>query len=161
MLLSAKILVLVALSASLGEAVAQPACTPVVRVLHGNLEIPATGSALLPRVTLQVTPDAACPNAVRYQFRSAELTLVRRGRPLLPAIRAHQPQVDFTAWMQVYEPGDRIHIFIPYQHVVMVTANGVAQLYQPPTQAQVQGKKFDLRTDQAKGISFNWLLTQK
>jgi hypothetical protein len=89
--LSAKILVLVALSATLGEAVAQTACPPIVRVLHDTQEVPATGSALLPRVTLQVTPDAKCPDAAHYQFRGAELTLVRRGCPLMPAMRANQP----------------------------------------------------------------------
>jgi hypothetical protein len=63
--------------------------------------------------------------------------------------------------MQVYEPGDRIHIFIPYQHVVVVTVNGAVQPYQQPIRTPAHGRQFDLRTDEAKGISFNWLLTQK
>jgi hypothetical protein len=41
---------------------AQTDCAkPVVKLLHNKQEIPATGSALRPAVTLRVTPAAGCP----------------------------------------------------------------------------------------------------
>lgn len=143
-------------------ATAQTGCPkPVVKVLRNGEEVPATGSALAPSVTLQVTPAAECPEPVSYRFSSAELTLVRRGRPVLPAMRVRQPQADLRAFMGAYQPGDHIFVFVPYQSLFVVAADGSQQPYPRPKRTSPKPGQFDISTDEAKGIGFNWLLGPK
>lgn len=130
----------------------------ILKVLRNNQELPTTGSALAPSVMLQVTPDSECPDQISYQFRTAELTLVRRGRPVMPSLRVSQPQVDLRTWLRVYQPGDRIYIFIPYNSLVVVAADGKQQPYPAPQRARPKRGQLDLDTEEAKGINFTWLL---
>ena len=148
-----------ALLVAAAAAVAQTSCPhPTVKVLRNNQEVPATGSALAPNVTLRVHPDSQCPDRVSYKFSAAELTLVRHGRPVMPAMRVNQPQVNLTAWLKVSEPGDRIYIFIPYANLVVISADGKQRPYPQPRPTQPKAAKLDLSTDEAKGISFVWPL---
>ena len=147
--------------AATSVAYAQPDCPkPVLKVLRDQVEVPATGSALASCATLQVQADPACPTPVRYAFGSAELTLVRRGRPVLPTRRATRPQVDLRALTAVAQPGDHLYIFIPYASLTILAADGQQRPYQQPQRPQPRHPSVDLSPDESKGISFNWLLTK-
>ncbi|RPD44896.1 hypothetical protein DNI29_19540 [Hymenobacter sediminis] len=112
-------------------------------------------------VRLQVSADAACPDPLSYQVSSAYLTLTRRGRPVLPSLTATQPTVDLRAWVAASQPGDHINVFIPYQNLTVVFANGTRRPYLPSTAKPSRPHPLDIRTDAAKGISFNWLLVRQ
>ena len=144
-------LVLLTLLTAAGSAMAQTNCaTPFVQVLRGGDVVTAAGSPLAPSVTLRLQPHAQCPAGQSYQFKDAELTLVRGRRPLLPPLRVNQPEVDLSAWMKEAQPGDRIFVFVPYKSLVVVTPDGKQQPY---AQSEWQ--------DPTKpGIGFNWLLVQ-
>ncbi|MFD1468384.1 hypothetical protein ACFQ48_09115 [Hymenobacter caeli] len=124
-------------------------------------EVPAAGSALALRATLQVQADPACPTPARYAFGSAELTLVRRGRPVLPTRRTTQPQVDLRALAKACQPGDHLYIFIPYASLAVVAADGQQRPYRQLRRPQPGRSSIDLSTEESKGISFNWLLTKE
>lgn len=143
--------------AATASAVAQTSCAPpVLKVFCNGEEIPATGGPMARVVRLQVTPDADCPEPVSYQVSNAQVTLIRRGRPVLPSLSVKQPTVDLRAWVSVCQPGDHINVFIPYQNLTMVAANGARRPYLPP--AAKPSQPLDIRTDAAKGISFNWVV---
>lgn len=150
-------ILLVALVALTGRVMAQRECPkPLLKVLREGKEIPLTGSAFASRVTLQVTPDAACSEAVSYRVSSAELTLVRNRRPLLGALVTREPRVDLRSLASLCKPGDRIQVFIPYQNITIVAADGSQRPHPRPKPAHA--RKFDLVTDESRGISFSWLL---
>ena len=152
-------MIAVALLATAGEAVAQTDCSaPTLKVVSNNQEIPAAGSAFTPRVMLRVTSPDDCPKQVRYRFRNAQLTLVRHGRPVVPSLVVSQSEVSLGLWMKYCQPGDHINMFIAYQDVAIVAADGSLQLYSPPKRGELKGPKFDIRTDESKGLSFTWLL---
>ena len=85
-----------------GAASAQSGCPlPIVKVLRNNQVVPGTGAAFAPKVTLLVSPSPACTDGVSYQFKEAEVTLMRGRRPLTPTKLVHQPVEDLT-WMSMY-----------------------------------------------------------
>ncbi|OUJ72314.1 hypothetical protein BXP70_18825 [Hymenobacter crusticola] len=150
---------LVVLLAAAEEAVAQIDCSaPILKVLSNNQEIPATGSVLTPQITLRVTSPDDCSEQVHYRFRNALMTLVRRGRPVIPSSIVNQSNVNLAQWMKYCQPGDRITLFISYHDIAIVKANGSLQPYAQPKPEDLKGQKFDIRTEQAKGISFTWPL---
>jgi len=158
-LLAMSAAVLVMLLAITEEAVAQTDCSaPSIKVLSNNQEIPTTGSALVPRVTLRVTSPDDCPEQARYRFRNAQLTLVRHGRPVIPSMSVNQANVNLTPLMEFYQSGDHIALFISYRDIAVVGADGSLQPYLPPKRGELKGEKFDIRTEEAKGISFKWPL---
>ncbi|UYZ64688.1 hypothetical protein [Hymenobacter weizhouensis] len=143
-------------------AAAQTKCAvPVLKLLRNGQEIPATGSAPAPTVTLQVAAEPGCPSPASYRFRQAQATLVRQGRPVLPALLITQPQADLTPLLRAARPGDQVYVFIPYGSLVTVAADGKQQPYQPPQAAPSRTRPLDLQTDQAKGINFVWKLVRE
>ena len=139
------------LLAASGAARAQPGCPPpTVRVLREGQEVPATGAPLAPRITLQISPDSAC-DGTRYQCTGIELTLLRGTRPLLPTRLARRPQVDPTAWLPEARPGDRLHVFVPYKNLRLVTPDGHTTPYPLPETNLKQ--PLDLATDAAKALA--------
>ncbi|HEX8424666.1 hypothetical protein [Hymenobacter sp.] len=142
-------------------ATAQPGCAvPAIKLLRDNVEVPATGSALFPSVTLRVIPDAGCPAQGNFRFRNAELTLVRHGRPLLPNMLVNQPQVDLRSLLSMYQPGDHLVVFIAYENLAIVGADGKLKPYLQTKPVKPKPGHLDLLTDEAKGISFNWPLVK-
>ncbi len=96
-------IVAAALLATAPMAIAQTDCSkPVVKALGDGKEVPATGGSLTPRIALQVTSEAGCPGQ-SFGFKNAELTLVRRGRPVVPArsVRGPNVEVNLSEWMRV------------------------------------------------------------
>lgn len=142
------------------SASAQTDCAkPVIRLLHNGQEISsAVGSALLPSVTLQVVPDAECPEGQRYRFRKAETTLVRKGRPALPTMILSQPQLDLRPIQKHYQAGDYLLVFIAYQNLALVASDGSLTPLLSLKDARSKPGQIDLRPDDAKGISFRWPL---
>jgi hypothetical protein len=138
-----------ALAVAAGSAMAQTACP--VPVVHDQQEVPSTGSALVPQVTVQVNASAKCPDNVSYQFNEAELTLVRGRRPILPTKRVSQSEVDLSDMMKVVRPGDRVFVFVPFKNLTVVSADGKHTPY-PMT---------DLNATDQNGVGFNWLIVQK
>jgi hypothetical protein len=139
---------------------AQTDCsTPVMKLLSDGKEIPATSNPFPPRMTLQVASEAGCPDQ-RFGFKKAELTLVRRGLPVLPSTIVSGPEDKMTLLEErrAYQPGDRLHAFIYYQNLFIVSADGKKMPYPRPKATVPNRGKLDLRTDEAKGISFNWEL---
>ncbi|MBO0356374.1 hypothetical protein J0X19_00315 [Hymenobacter sp. BT186] len=138
---------------------AQTDCAkPVIRLLHNGQEISsAVGSALVPSVTLQVAPEAGCPEQ-RYRFRNAEVTLIRKGRPALPSLKVSQPQLDLRYFLNHYIPGDYLFVFIAYQNVALVSGDCSLTPLRSLKDAKSNPGQLDLRTDDAKGISFRWPL---
>ncbi|WP_324678379.1 hypothetical protein [Hymenobacter sp. GOD-10R] len=130
----------------------------MLKVLSNNQEIPATGSALVPRVRLRVTSPDDCAEQGHYRFRNALITVVRRGRPVIPSMIVNQPDVNLVPWTKYCQPGDHITFFISYHDIAVVAADGSLQPYSLPKRGEIKGEKFDIRTDQAKGISFTWPL---
>ncbi|WP_400191460.1 hypothetical protein [Hymenobacter sp. B81] len=141
-------------------ALAQPSCPPalVQVVLPGGEVVPAAGAPMQGLITLQVVPNPECPGAAAFRFRNAEYTLVRNGRPVLPTFNLRQPQADLRPIMRAARPGDQVHVFIAYQNLGIVAADGRVQLYQPPAPPTDKRGQVDLIPDAAKGISFNWKL---
>jgi len=116
------------------------------------------GSAFTPQVMLRVTSPDACPEQVHYRFRNAQVTLVRQGRPVIPSMVVSQATVNLAPWMKICQPGDHISLFISYRDIAIVGADGSLQLYSLPKRGELKGAKFDIRTEEAKGISFTWPL---
>jgi len=157
-----KLFLLAVLLATASAATAQADCSkPVLKLLHNGEEISAAGSALFLLVRLQILSEPECPDQVSYRARNAELTLVRGGRPLMPTILVRQPQVDMRPWMNTYQPGDHINVFIAYENLIVVSADGQQRPYVKPLPKLSKFPHFDLRTDDSKGISFTWRLVQK
>jgi hypothetical protein len=145
-----------------GAAVAQTNCPPpTLKVLRNNQEVLGTGAALAPRVTLQVSPSPECPDKATYQFKVAELTLMRGQRPLTPTMNVRQPEANLKYFMSVAQPGDRLYVFVSYENLMVVSANGEKSPYSRPMLNPNKQSGLDLRTDAGKGISLNWQIVQK
>lgn len=155
-----RLLPLLLLATAAAPAAAQTDCArPTLTILRNGKEIPATGSPMASSVLLRVSPEAGCPTEVSYHVSSAELTLLRGGRPLLPSKSVRQPRVDLRALLRIAQPGDRIYVFIPYQNLSVVLPDGSQRPYLPPQLTKPKpGQIIDLRTDPSKGIGFSWLL---
>ncbi|TGD82484.1 hypothetical protein [Hymenobacter wooponensis] len=146
------VLAVALIAATGGAATAQTSCPkPVMKVFRNQQEVPATGAALVPQVTLQVSPNPACAEKVSYQFKDAELTLIRGRRPLLPTKRVSQSSVDLSDMMKLAQPGDRVYVFVPYKNLMVVSADGKRTPYPVPA----------LTPEQENGIGFNWPVVQK
>ena len=144
-----------------GAAVAPATCPPpVVKVWLNNQEVPSTGAAFAPNVTVLVRSSPACAQGDNYRFREAEVTLLRGRRPVTMTKSVHGPQVDLGDFALAARPGDRIHIFILYKNLYVVAANGTLHPYPHPalSEEQQRGITANLITDEARGIWFNWLL---
>ncbi|KUG07240.1 hypothetical protein ASU33_12770 [Solirubrum puertoriconensis] len=128
----------------------------MVSVLREGQAITTAGAAMAPTIKLQLTSDPACSDKASYRCKYAELTLMRAGRPVFPAIRAYKSDVGLSAWVRAARPGDKIYVFVPYQNLTVVAADGSQQPYTLPEPAKP--KYPDLRTDEAKGVSFSWQL---
>lgn len=150
-----KLLLLLVCLAAAATATAQTDCArPVVKLRGGNAEIPATGSAFVPLITLRVAAAPGCPEQT-YRFRNAELTLTRNGRPALPTLVVSQPKADLRALAGSIRPGDQLYVFIAYQNLAVVAPDGTLQPYAPPKPGS---GAVDIRTPDSKGISFRWQL---
>lgn len=148
-----KLLPALALLASGVPALAQTGCpVPTLQVLRDQKAVPATGAALAPRATLQLTPGAACAGKVSYQFTRAEITLVRGRRPLVPTRVVNQPEVDLAEFMSHGQPGDRLYVEVPFKDLQVVGADGKPQPYPVPA------PKPDGTVE--TGVGFNWLISQ-
>ena len=147
-----------------GAARAQAGCPPpVLKVVLDSQEVPATGAAFAPKVTLAVGPDPACAEGGNYRFREAEVTLLRGRRPVLSTLLVHRPEIDLKYLTGIAQPGDRIHVFVSYKNLFVVAADGRLRPYLRPelSPGQQTGVGNALLTDEARGISFNWRLVQK
>ncbi len=130
-------------------AVAQSACPPpVVRVWVNNQPVPGSGAPLAKQMRLRVSPGPGCPTNVRYLFREAQVTPLRGPRPLTPTLVMTDSTADLTYFGKYSQPGDRINVFIPYDKLVVVSADGKQTPYPLPTGAAAK----------AKGIRFDWVL---
>ncbi|UOQ50878.1 hypothetical protein [Hymenobacter cellulosivorans] len=139
---------------------AQTDCAkPVVQLLRSGQPLPATAIALPAAATLRVAPDAGCP-AQAYRFRHAEVTLVRNGRPVLPILLVEKPQADLRPFLNYYQTGDQLRVFIAYQNVATVAADGTLTPLLPAKDAQRQPGQLDLRAGESKGISLYLPLTK-
>jgi hypothetical protein len=159
-----QIIFTLALLALTGEVLAQPHCPPpIVQVLRGTQAVPSTGAAFAATVRVAVVPDPACADGGTYRFREAEVTLMRGRRPAWPTLLIHQGDADLRALARVAQPGDRIHVFVGYKNLFLVARDGTLRPYQRPVPAANEPKGIDaaLVTDEAKGIGFDWQLTQK
>ena len=157
LLLTKQVALTLAILVTAGAAIAQSGRPPpIVKVLRNNKVVPSPGAAFAPKATLLVSPNPACTDGVSYQFKEAEVTLMRGRGPLTPTKLVHRPVEDLT-WMNMYrQPGDRIYVFISCKNLIAVSADGKQRSYPQPKQPQPAQP--DLRTDAAKGISFSWLL---
>jgi hypothetical protein len=154
-------LVILAVLAPAGAAVAQATCPPpVVQVWQHNQEVPSTGAPFAPNVTVLVSSSPACANGDTYRFREAEVTLLRGRRPVTMTMLVHRPQVDLSDFAPNAQPGDRIHVFVWYKNLYVVAANGALRPYPHPalSEEQQRGMNANLVMDEAKGIWFNWVL---
>lgn len=141
-------------------AVAQTGCsTPIVKVFRDQQEVPSTGAALVPQVTLQVSPASTCGEKVSYQFSDAELTLIRERRPLLPTLRVSQTAVDLSDMMPLAKPGDRVYVFVPYKSLTVVAPDGKRTPYPEPDVAPKQENGADFSW--VGGMGFSWIVVQK
>ncbi|MVN79258.1 hypothetical protein GO988_23240 [Hymenobacter sp. HMF4947] len=114
-----KHLLLLALLSGTGAS-AQPSCPPPqLRVFYQQQPVALTGSPLVSAVTLTLDQAAACQTPLTYEFKTAQLTLVRAKRRLLPPLTVTTSHVDLTAFRQVYHPGDIIYVEL---HGVTLTA---------------------------------------
>lgn len=159
-----QLLLSLALLAPAGGATAQTHCPPpVVTVLRGQQEVPGAGAAFAATVRVAVAPNPACADGGTYRFRAAEVTLMRGRRPVLATLLVHQGDADLTALARTAQPGDRIHVFVWYKNLFLVANDGTLRPYQrrSPEAPEPKGIDAALVTDEAKGIGFNWLLTQK
>jgi hypothetical protein len=113
-----KLLFLVLLTA-LG-ANAQPICPgPQLQVLHQQRQVSLASSPFVSAITLTLAKAANCQVPLTYQFKAADLTLVRNKRPILPTLTVTTASADLTAFKQVYRPGDKIYIEL---HEVTLTS---------------------------------------
>lgn len=134
-----------------GTAAAQSDCPPPeVSVWRNNRPVPRDGAPFARLVRLRVSPGAGCPANVRYQFTEAQVTPIRDGRPLTPTKLLRQSTANLGEMGPSVRPGDRLHVFIPYDKLVVVAADGTQTPYPIPKGG----------TDEDEGISFDWLLVK-
>jgi hypothetical protein len=107
-----------------------------------------------------VRPVPACGTDQQYQFREAEVTLLRGRRPVLATWLVHTAEVDLTAVAPFAQPGDRIHVFVRYENLYLVEPTGKRRAYAKPALPPPGSITAQLVTDEARGISFTWLLTK-
>ncbi|MBC6699201.1 hypothetical protein [Hymenobacter sp. BT190] len=137
-------------------AIAQVNCSvPVLKVLHNGQEVPATGGPLPASAQMRLMPAPGCQQASSYRATGAEVTLIRAGRPVLPIMLVSQSRLDLRPFQQVAQPGDHLFVFIPYKNLLVVAADGSQSSYAKPTP---KPGKPDLAPNDAKGISFKWLI---
>ena len=138
-----KLLLVLALFSG-GWASAQTMCPPPqLKAFHNEQQIRTAGSALTSAITLKLVSDPACPTAVSYQIKKAEMTLVRGRRPILPARTYQGVTIDLTDFAQHAQPGDRLYIEV--LEMVGTPAGG-----QPKTE----------RSTDTDPIALNWVLTK-
>jgi hypothetical protein len=128
---------------------------PVLKVLHNGQEVPATGSPLPASAHMRLVSAPGCPAGGSYRATGAEVTLIRAGRPVLPIMLVSQSRLDLRPLQRVAQPGDHLFVFIPYENLLVVAADGSQRPYAKP--APKPGK-LDLAPSDAKGISFKWLI---
>ncbi|MCC2547790.1 hypothetical protein LJY25_15165 [Hymenobacter sp. BT175] len=138
-------LLLLALLASTA-AVAQSACPPVVKAWSNNQPVPAKGAPFAGKLRLRVSSAPGCPANVRYYFKEAQVTPMRGPLPLTPTRIMTDSTGDVTWMGQHTKPGDRLYVFIPYDQLMMVAADGKRTPYPVPA------------GEAGKGISFDWVL---
>ena len=119
---------LAATSASLAQAPCPP---PTLKVLCNNREVLPAGAPIVPRAFLRIVPGPGCA-AVRYEFKEAELTLMRGSRPLLATRTVRKADINMLDFARTYQPGDRLYIFIPFRSLVVVAVDGSKAPYRPP-----------------------------
>ena len=142
-------LLLLALWSFCGATVAPSECPPPeVSVWRNNQPVPRGGAPFARLVRLRVRPGAGCPATVRYAFTEAEVTPLRDGRPLMQTRHVRQATSNLGELRPYLQPGDRIHVFIAFDKLVVVAADGTQTPYPRPN--GVAGK--------AQGISFDWVL---
>lgn len=140
----------------LGPVAARAQCAPpTLKLFQDGVEVTPAARALPLRVTLRVLPDAACPQE-SYRFRHAEITLLRRGRPVLPTLRAEKPLVELQSLLPYYQSGDQLVVFIAYQNLALVAADGSLQPLAAPKPTKL--RQLDLQTEASRGITFRWPL---
>jgi hypothetical protein len=137
-----------------------PCPPPLLNVLLSQHEVPAAGAAFTPHLTVRVRPAPACGTDQRYQFREAEVTLLRGRRPVLATQLVHTAEVDLTAVAPFAQPGDRIYVFVRYENLYLMGPTGKRQAYAKPPRPSPGSITAQLVTDEAQGISFTWLLTK-
>ena len=156
-----KAVVLLAMLAPAGAAVAQVTCPPpVVKVWQNNQEVPSAGAPFAPKMTVLVSASPACAHGNSYRFREAEVTLARGRHPVTATMVVHGPEVDLGDFARIAQPGDRIHIFVQYKNLYVVAADGTLRPYPrlALSEEQQRGMNANLITDEARGIGFNWVL---
>jgi hypothetical protein len=158
-MLKKAIAALVLLGAASSASAQTDCATPVIRVFQNNQEVPTTGGALTSRATLAVSSAPDCPAQVSYRFKEAQVTLLRGARPVTPTLIARKPEVNLADFVTHARPGDRLYIFVHYDQLLVVAADGKETPYSVP--AARKSKGLDLSMDQQRGIAFTWPLTQK
>jgi hypothetical protein len=131
-----------------------------VQVLLSQQPVSEAGAAFTPHLTVRVRPAPACGTDQRYQFREAEVTLLRGRRPVLMTKLVHTAQVDLTDLTPFARPGDRIYVFVRYENLYLVGPTGTRRLYAKPALSSPTDFTARLVPDEARGIGFTWLLTQ-
>jgi hypothetical protein len=114
-----KKLLLLALLAASGANAHLPCPEPHLQVFHQQRQLSLASSPFVPTITLKLAKAASCPEPLTYQFKTADLILVRDKRPLLPTLTVTTSAVDLTAFQHVYQPGDKIYIEL---HEVTLTS---------------------------------------
>ncbi|QIX60386.1 hypothetical protein FY528_00220 [Hymenobacter lutimineralis] len=132
-----------------------PCALPTLKLFQDGVEMPADARALARPVTLRVLPAPGCPAAV-YRFRHAEVTLVRRGRPVLPTLRVEKPQADLQSFLRYYQTGDQVVIFIAYQNLALVAADGSLQPLAAAPPRLSKPRQLDLQTEDSRGLFLRW-----
>jgi hypothetical protein len=139
-------------------ATAQTNCSaPMLKVLQNGQEVPATGSPLPASAQMRLVPAPGCPAAGSYRATGAEVTLVHAGRPVLPTMMVSQSRIDLRPFQRIAQPGDHLFVFIPYKNLRVVAADGSQAPYANPIP---KPGKLDIATDQARGVSFKWLVVK-
>lgn len=151
------LLPLLCLITSASAQVPVPCARPVLKLLRGSQEIPAAASALVPTVTLRVVAEAGCPEQ-QYRFRHVQVTLVRRGRPVLPTTRLENAELNLQGLLNTYQTGDHLLVFVAYQDVALVSPNGSLTPLAAAQDVNPRPGQLDLRTDDSRGLSFRWML---
>lgn len=144
-----QLFLLFALWSFIGTAAAQSDCPPPqVSVWRNNKPVPPGGAPFARLVHLRVGPGPGCPLTGQLRFTEAEVTPLRDGRPVTPTKVVRQSAGNLSELGRYVQPGDRIHVFVAYDKLVVVAADGSQTPYPRPKGGP----------NQAKGISFDWLL---
>lgn len=106
---------------------------------------------------MRLVPAPGCPAADSYRATGAEVTLVRAGRPVLPIMLVPQSRLDLRPLQSIAQPGDHLFVFIPYKNLLVVSADGSQRPYAKPAP---KPNRLELAPNDAKGISFKWLIIQ-